>query len=912
MPVGIEKIVVISKGKEQSWKRFWLAPEHALQLKVIYYPETPEALKGYAKWIIKPKTGTLYSSRDQEGLIGDDRTISIKAKFCGPKEYVVEAFLDQPLNKYPTQLTFYGKAPQKIVSTKWSKTNGGGDIRQSPIKYGDNVWLNMQTEGLNGAKLDIDVYNRQWGEDEKAASFKGVDCLSGEINLEIKNTYTWRAHTGMNTDNDGEEFYVKVSLSGKSTRILDDKKQDIHARYLKILDEITTREVKEHKSAKPVMVGENEVNVERYELCRFTKIDVTDDKDKIILFDEGKILIDTKTKSEFQLSETIHFDLDKFNIRSDAKPVLDGISKLLLDNPYVPAEIGAHCDIRADDKYNDELSNKRAIAAQEYLVSKGVVRDKINAKGYGKRRLLIKGTDLSEEEHQLNRRVTIKFEIFGDNAESIVFETIAPDEDLKKEITVNASTYETDKCLRKGTSEEHDKQVKVLELTPKGENGTFEYDGAKPVKHKVYSNLSTIFTFPIQYIWPINNTTNQFKYHINSCRYYSNNEKATVVVKAYTDIKWKLNFFVNLTNELAVAWQNFSPAEHKEMQKKAGKIGAEKRWKQKDASFGFELVAQWNKLSKDSFKEKESFKVKYETKFKKLYDLFSSIGNMSKGVTNKTKGTVRNIGFKNVPVSFAILPPNVNLDGEWYLERAKVKGQAISQIGTKVVIDFNAKPLIGLEITIDLIGAAVGVVAGAISGGTAAPGAMKLYNTIKDALNKGVDLGNDDLGIKANMDIYVDLVISNKISTGLGFSFNTVGDPNPEGKLELANKLSVELKAGVLIKGELSLIVVSVKGYFKAEASGKASVTFGHAVKYDKDGLYYQPQLGFDGLNAEYTVIASAGLSTKKIATGLEVDKNKEYKIAEGKYENIVKPFDVIKSLEELTGFDSKIPLIKN
>jgi len=924
MPSGVEKVglvnpndknilsTVTTGGTRKYPPLVTIQGDSEVEFEAKYYKDTPESSKGRAKWIVKPLSESPFTKEDEQGHIGDKMGVMIPAKFCGPTRYQsLEAFLNKPENKYPTRILLLGNATFKIVGTSWSKTKGGPDTRQSPVNYGDNIWLHVQTEGLNGATLEIDVFNKEMGSDSSVYTYRDVKCYYGEINLHIKNTFLWKSKTGLWTSGE-EKFYIKIRLKGKKETLLDENKDDIHARYLRIKNKIIKRTIEESTSNLPLKISKTEVDLERYDPCRFSNITVTDEGKDIPLFDEGKLKLEEETKKEFAISEKIHFDLDKSFIRPDAKPVLDRLAVFLNDNPFVPVELGAHCDIRKDHAYNDRLSNERAAAGVKYLVSKGISRDRIVAQGYGKRRLLYEGENISEDLHEQNRRLTIKFKIFGGDAMSILYDTIAPDKTKKKELIFKIADYQTDKCFKKGTSYEHDTNVRVIELTPEGKEGPFEYDGKTDVKHKVFSNLSKLRLLPLDYIWPINNTTNHFWYHIHSCRYFSDKTKASVIVEVYPDIKWTLQFFLNLTNDLSVKWQNFSPAEHKKMQSKAGKIGAESRWKQKDASFGFSLDAEWNKLSKDSYQSKESFKAQYETKIKKFYDLFSSIGDMSKGITNKTKGTVRNIGFKNTPVLFAIKPPNIDLKGVWELERATKNGKLTNKIGTKVDIKFEAKPLIGLEITIDLIGAAIGLAVGAVSGGTAAPGAMKLYNTIKDKLNKGIDLGDDDLGLKANMDIYVDLVISSVISTSIGFSFNTEGDFNPEAKLELKNKLGVELRAGVLVKGEIAIIVVTVKGYFKAHASGKASVTFAHGVNYDDYGLYYQPQLGFDGVDAEYVVVASAGLSIKKgVVKDTKVEHKKEYKIAEGKYNEIVKPFDVIKSLEELIGFDSRIPLIR-
>lgn len=109
--------------------------------------------------------------------------------------------------------------------------------------------------------------------------------------------------------------------------------------------------------------------------------------------------------------ENIHYDLDKFFIREDAKPELNKVVQFMLDNPGVKVEIGSHTDSRASDAYNQTLSQNRANAAVDYIVSKGVERSRINAVGYGESRLLnhcADGVTCTEAEHQMNRRTEFK------------------------------------------------------------------------------------------------------------------------------------------------------------------------------------------------------------------------------------------------------------------------------------------------------------------------------------------------------------------------------------------------------------------------------------------------------------------------------------------------------------------------
>lgn len=112
----------------------------------------------------------------------------------------------------------------------------------------------------------------------------------------------------------------------------------------------------------------------------------------------------------------IYYDLAKWNIRPDAAKVLDTLVELLEENPSLKVELGSHTDSRADDKYNLNLSQKRAQSAVDYLVSKGIDRKRLTAKGYGETQLVnncTNGATCTEEEHQRNRRTT--FKVLGEN-----------------------------------------------------------------------------------------------------------------------------------------------------------------------------------------------------------------------------------------------------------------------------------------------------------------------------------------------------------------------------------------------------------------------------------------------------------------------------------------------------------------
>lgn len=923
MPKGVKKIkfVAMFNGANNTNSRFgpdkWVVvpanKKANFHIKEWHKDTTDAQKKGRLFWMVLDKNRKKIIDRIQ-CMTDKYFSYTIPKRLCGYPYYIEASMTGKPDIQF-TGLILLAECPPLITSSSWSRTKGGANIKNTDDKnfgigYGEEVHFHANTEGINGEVVTIEVYNEMWSGDYKMRTLYNVEVIDGQINLKIPNTSQWKASIKEIQDN--EEFYVKIKTKKKG--YLKDKDGNvIHGKYLNLKNILKAVSAKKPSNQTPLIVGESETNFKGVATCKFSKITIKDEID-FTIFDQGKTQLKPLDSKKQEQTHYSFFDLDKYNIRRDAQTILKELASTLMVNKHSTIIIDGHADERGPGDYNLRLSQNRSESVMNFLKNNGLSKSKFQCHGNGENQLIYKGTKLTEAQHQKNRRAVIRFNISEENISPLIFETIAPNETAqkKKKLHINVADFTQKGCF--GGNNKH--LDKITAINNKGAStllpSSFDYE--------VYSNLSTFDAFPIQYIWPMATSPNLFKFHIHSCKYYSNKKNSTLQIKAYPDIKWTLKFFLNLTNDLSVKWQNQPAGKHKEFQSKAGKIGAERRWKQKDASFGFSLKGEWQKDGGE-YKRSKELKAEYETKIKKLYDIFASVGAMSDGITNKSKGQVRNIGMKGMPITFAVKPPNLDLSGIWNLERAKVKGSLLEKIGTKVDISFNAEPLIGLEITIDLLCTAVGLVAGAVSGGTAAPGAVRLYGIIKDSLNTGVDFGNDDFGAKASSDVYIDLVISSTIKTNIGFSFNTASDKsNSESKFELTNTLKVELKAGLWVKAEATLVVVKIEGYFEMSGKGYASVTFGHNVKYDDKGLYYRPQLGFDGLNAEYVVKGKVGMSMKK---NIPRDKNKksnvlkgnsedEKIISQGKYTEIIPKFDVIKSLEELFGISANIPFIKN
>lgn len=103
--------------------------------------------------------------------------------------------------------------------------------------------------------------------------------------------------------------------------------------------------------------------------------------------------------------DAIHFDFDKHNIKPQAAFELDKLVDLMKKNPEMKVRVEGHTDNRGSKSYNQKLSERRAKSTVEYVVSKGISRDRISGKGFGKSRPVYDcGSKCSEEQHAANRR----------------------------------------------------------------------------------------------------------------------------------------------------------------------------------------------------------------------------------------------------------------------------------------------------------------------------------------------------------------------------------------------------------------------------------------------------------------------------------------------------------------------------
>lgn len=122
---------------------------------------------------------------------------------------------------------------------------------------------------------------------------------------------------------------------------------------------------------------------------------------------QAKLVLNKIVIDKAIVLENIYYEFDESFITDAAAIELDKLVNILDDNPQISIELSSHTDARGDNEYNQELSQRRAESAVEYLVDSGINPARITARGYGENQLIITNA-MTEEQHEINRRTEFK------------------------------------------------------------------------------------------------------------------------------------------------------------------------------------------------------------------------------------------------------------------------------------------------------------------------------------------------------------------------------------------------------------------------------------------------------------------------------------------------------------------------
>ena len=103
--------------------------------------------------------------------------------------------------------------------------------------------------------------------------------------------------------------------------------------------------------------------------------------------------------------KSIYFDFDKSNITAQGANELDKLVNVMKNYPAMVIFVKSHTDSKGKDDYNLNLSEQRAQATVQYVISKGIEMERISGKGFGATEPKIDcGKKCTDEQHSQNRR----------------------------------------------------------------------------------------------------------------------------------------------------------------------------------------------------------------------------------------------------------------------------------------------------------------------------------------------------------------------------------------------------------------------------------------------------------------------------------------------------------------------------
>lgn len=160
----------------------------------------------------------------------------------------------------------------------------------------------------------------------------------------------------------------------------------------------------------------------------------------------------TDGRLEVNLAQQLRYEHSEHEIPKRSRRLLDGIGRLLAENPDTKVQILSHTDAEGDDGFNLRLSQRRADAIKEYLVSRGVEPERITAVGRGEEAPLVGSGKRrpTRAERAKNRRTELVIESV-ETGEAHAGQDAAPEAEAATSLT---AAKETDGDARRGIADD--------------------------------------------------------------------------------------------------------------------------------------------------------------------------------------------------------------------------------------------------------------------------------------------------------------------------------------------------------------------------------------------------------------------------------------------------------------------------
>ncbi len=271
------------------------------------------------------------------------------------------------------QAPFYHSYSSTLVfSSNGKQGMGGFDLYTA--KGWETAWKSVENMGHPVNSIRDDVY---YHTNDKSSVIKNAVFSSDRGSECCLETYTVskapkkKIMTGLVIDKKDNQpvsgATVLVNVGGKQQKVT----TDASGRYTVEVDTDVTGNVtvsKHRYSEKQTDITIVNTDEREWSTDKFTNKDIVLDR-KIILTPETVV--------------TVYFDFDKHNIKDDAAFKLDSLYDILVKNPGAIVQISGYTDGLGSVEYNKILSDKRAKACADYLITKGLDTARISFESFG-------------------------------------------------------------------------------------------------------------------------------------------------------------------------------------------------------------------------------------------------------------------------------------------------------------------------------------------------------------------------------------------------------------------------------------------------------------------------------------------------------------------------------------------------
>lgn len=153
----------------------------------------------------------------------------------------------------------------------------------------------------------------------------------------------------------------------------------------------------DYREGKSLMLGSN---------AYYYIDDVSVIQDEIVVAEEEPFFEAPKLNETYIL-KNIHFSYNSYELLPSSFTELDILISIMKKNPKWKVQLSGHTDDQGTEEYNLTLSRNRAKSVGDYLMLKGITRERIQTLGFGKQKPIHESTD--EASRAINRRVEAKF-----------------------------------------------------------------------------------------------------------------------------------------------------------------------------------------------------------------------------------------------------------------------------------------------------------------------------------------------------------------------------------------------------------------------------------------------------------------------------------------------------------------------